>query len=176
MHKIWLILFYGFANHLPNSYNRYIGYISNHIRIFICRHIFKECGKVTTINRNIYFGNGKDIIIGDYSGIGANCVLTNNIQIGKYVMMGPDLYCLSSTDHKTENVDIPMCFQGHLNLDERKKITIDDDVWIGARVIITKNKYIGKGSIIAAGSVVTKDVSEYAIVGGNPAKLLKMRK
>lgn len=112
MKKFWLILFYGFANHLPNSYTMLVGKICNHIRISICRHIFKECDKVSTINRNIYFGKGQDIVIGDYSGIGANCVIPSNIIIGKYVMMGPDVYCLQP-DHKTDDVNTPMCFQGH---------------------------------------------------------------
>lgn len=71
MRKFWLVLFYGFANHLPDSYTPVLGGVSNRIRIFLCKRIFKECGKVSTINRNIYFGNGKDIVIGDYSGIGA---------------------------------------------------------------------------------------------------------
>ena len=55
-------------------------------------------------------------------------------------------------------------------------IVIGDDVWIGARVTITKGKYIGNHSIIGAAAVVTKDVPEYAVVGGNPARILKMRK
>ena len=55
-------------------------------------------------------------------------------------------------------------------------IVIEDDVWIGARVIILKGVTIGKGSIIGAGSVVTKDVEPYSIVGGNPAKLIRKRK
>ena len=105
MKKFWLILFYGFANHLPNSYTMLVGRICNRIRISICRHIFKECGKVSTINRNIYFGKGQDVVIGDYSGIGANCVIPNNIIIGKYVMMGPDVYCLQP-DHKITVEDI----------------------------------------------------------------------
>lgn len=115
MKKFWLILFYGFANHLPNSYTMLVGKICNRIRISICRHIFKECGKVSTINRNIYFGKGQDVVIGDYSGI-------------------------------------------------------------GARVTITKGRHIGNHSILGAAAVVTKDVPEYAVVGGNPAKILKMRK
>ena len=96
MKKFWLILFYGFANHLPDSYSPILGGVSNRIRIFLCKRIFKECGKkVSTINRHIYFGNGKDVVIGDFSGIGANCSIPNDIHIGKYVMMGPDLYCIT---------------------------------------------------------------------------------
>lgn len=111
IHKFWLMLFYGIANHLPDSYTMFLGRLSNKLRIIICKHIFKECGKVTTINRNIYFGNGKNVEIGDYSGIGSNCVLPNDIKIGKYVMMGPELYCLSYS-HIIDNPDIPMCQRG----------------------------------------------------------------
>lgn len=49
--------------------------ISNAIRIGLVKHIFKKCGKITTINRLAYFGSGRDIEIGDYSGIGAKCVI-----------------------------------------------------------------------------------------------------
>lgn len=55
-------------------------------------------------------------------------------------------------------------------------IVIEDDVWIGQRAIINCGKRIGKGSIIASGAVVTKDVVAYSIVGGNPAHLIKCRK
>ena len=55
------------------------------------------------------------------------------------------------------------------------KVIIEDDVWIGYGSIIMSGVKIGKGSIVAAGSVVTKDVIPYAIVGGNPARLIKMR-
>lgn len=173
--NFWLLLFYGFANYLPDSYTMIVGKPSNCIRIWICRHIFKECGKkVSNINRNIYFGNGKDVCIGDYSSIGANCYLTNDIQIGKYVMMGPDLYCIGYS-HKTDSIDTPMCFQGRVTKPDNSQIIIDDDVWIGTKVIISKSRHIGSHSILAAGAVVTKDVPDYAVVGGNPAKIIKMR-
>ncbi|WP_278529209.1 acyltransferase [Bacteroides acidifaciens] len=174
IHKFWLMLFYGIANHLPDSYTMFLGRPSNRLRIMICKHIFKKCGKVTTINRNIYFGNGKNVEIGDYSGIGSNCVLPNDIKIGKYVMMGPELYCLSYS-HIIDNPDIPMCQQGGVKC-SYSDICIGDDVWIGGKVIITKGRHIGNHSILGAGAVVTKDVPDYAVVGGNPAKILKMRK
>ena len=58
---------------------------------------------------------------------------------------------------------------------EPQKVTIESDVWIGARVIILPGVTIGKGAILAAGAVVTKDVPDYAVVGGVPAKVLKYR-
>lgn len=56
-----------------------------------------------------------------------------------------------------------------------KKIIIEDNVWIGNRVTITGNVTIGEGAIIAAGSVVCRDIPKYAIVGGNPAQIIKYR-
>ena len=58
---------------------------------------------------------------------------------------------------------------------EKKKVTISDDVWIGANAIILPGVTIGKGSVIAGGAVVTKDVEPYMIVGGNPAKVIRSR-
>jgi len=75
--------------------------------------------------------------------------------------------------HKYDRLDIPMLEQGH---NEPEPVTIGDDVWIGTRAIILPGISIGKGAIIGAASVVTKDVSEYAIVCGNPAKVIKSRK
>ena len=57
-----------------------------------------------------------------------------------------------------------------------RTIMIEDDVWIGARAIILPGVKIGKGCIIGAGAVVTKSSDDYSVIGGNPAKLLKLRK
>lgn len=175
----WLVMFYGIANHLPDSYSRPFGKASNWLRIFCCRHIFKYVGpKVSNINRNIYFGKGQDICIGDYSSIGSGAILPNNIVIGKYVMMGPNLIALK-WDHRFERTDIPMCFQGAYdksNTPPNQTVVIGDDVWIGYNVIINKKCHIGNGCILAAGANITKDVPDWAIVGGNPAKVIRMRK
>ena len=170
--KLCLILYYGFATYLPDSYAPVVGKISNKIRVFLVKRIFKKCGKISTINRKAYFGNGTDVEIGDYSGIGANCILPNNIKMGKYIMMAPNVHIFSG-NHRFSRLDIPMCQQGN---DEKKEVVIEDDCWIGAHVLITPGRKILKGSIIAAGAVLTKDFPEYSIVGGNPAKLLRTRK
>ena len=59
---------------------------------------------------------------------------------------------------------------------EEKPVIIGNDVWIATRAIILPGVHVGNGAIIAAGSVVTRDVPDYSIVGGNPAKVIKMRK
>lgn len=140
--------------------------------MFCAKRIFKKCGKITTIDRHAYFGNGSEIEIGDYSGIGENCVVPHNTRIGRYVMMAPEVHIVAN-NHKFADTSIPMCFQKaeqtHL------PTTIGDDCWIGVRSILTPGHTIGQGSIIAAGSVVTHDVQPYTIVGGNPAKPIRSR-
>lgn len=78
-----------------------------------------------------------------------------------------------TSSHNTARTDIPMNQQGHL---EKKEVVIGDDVWIGRRVIILPGIKIGNGVIIGAGAVVTKDVPDYAVVAGVPAKVIKYRK
>lgn len=166
-----LIVFYGFANFLPNSYYPIVGVVSNQIRIFLCRRIFKKVGKVDTINRGIKFGMGFGVEIGDYSGIGENAIIPPNTKIGNYVMIAPFLYIVGG-NHKFDRTDIPMYFQG---AEDRKVTIIKDDVWIGARVLIMAGCSVGKGAVVAAGAVVTKDVGDYELVGGVPARIIKKR-
>lgn len=170
--KICLILYYGFATYLPDSYTPIVGKMSNWLRVFLVKRIFKKCGKIITVNRKAYFGNGSDVEVGDYSGIGANCVLPNNIKMGNHIMMAPNVHILGA-NHKFDRTDIPMGLQGNA---EAKVTIIKDDCWVGAHAIITSGRVVSKGSIIAAGAVLTKDFPEYSVVGGNPAKLIKSRK
>ena len=168
----FLFVYYACAQYLPGSYTPLLGRISNAIRIFCVKRIFKKCGKITTIDRKAYFGNGSDIEIGDYSGIGTNCVVPKNTIIGSYVMMAPEVHIVQN-NHEIESTEIPMCMQGpHTSA----PTVIENDVWLGVRCILTPGHRIGKGSVVAAGAVVTKDVDEYCIVGGNPAKLIRKRK
>ena len=138
----------------------------------ICKMILKKCEKNVNIEKGANFGRGNGIEIGDNSGIGINCEVRGPLEIGKDVMMGPEVRIMTSS-HNTSQTDIPMCQQGHL---PKRKVTICDDVWIGTRVIILPGVTIGKGAIIGAGAVVTKDVPEYAVVAGVPAKVIKYRK
>ena len=111
------------------------------------------------------------ISIGNNSGIGINAFIQGPSSIGDYVLMGPDVQ-IYTRNHKYDRVDIPMYNQGE---SEIKKVNIGNDVWIGSRAIILPGVTIGDGAIIGAGSIVTKNVEPYAIVGGNPAKVIKYR-
>ncbi|MBO5632958.1 MAG: hypothetical protein J5965_28200 [Aeriscardovia sp.] len=87
-----LILYYGFAYWLPDSYLPYIGPLCNKIRILCVKGIFKHCGKIRTINRGVLFHNGSNVSIGDNSGIGANCDIPDDIQIGANVMISRNVF------------------------------------------------------------------------------------
>ena len=89
-------------------------------------------------------------------------------------MMGPDNYFFHSFTHNIDDVTKPMIDQGIRILEGRTEI--GDDVWIGKGCLFMSCKKIGSHSVVGARSVVTKDVPEYVIVAGNPAKVIKERK
>lgn len=110
--------------------------------------------------------------------LGYNNFLHGNITIGKYCQLGADV-AIHTTNHPTSYLTTYInknLFEGELKeLKEEKKVVIGNDVWIGHNVIIVGNVSIGNGAVLAAGSVVTKDVAPYTIVGGVPAKVIKKR-
>lgn len=113
---------------------------------------------------------GNDVFIGP----GAYFSSITKITIGNKVMFGPFVTIIGG-DHNTSQIGKYM-FDVNEKLPENDlPIIIEDDTWIGARVAILKGVTIGRGSIVAAGSVVTKDVPAYSITAGIPAKTIKMR-
>lgn len=169
--KIAIVTYYLILKRFPHSTIPIFGPLSEKLRYMCCRHIFKKCGKKVNVGQNARFGNGKNIEIGYNSGIGINAKVPNNIIIGDNVMMGVNVTIFGS-NHAFDRTDIPMIRQGNKAY---PPVIIEDDVWIGNNVIVLAGRKISKGSIIAAGAVLTKDFPEYSIVGGNPAKLIKSR-
>ncbi len=169
---ICLALYYGFAQFLPESSSIVCGKACKKIRQILVRKIFKRCGLNVNIERKAYFGSGRNIEIGDNSGIGVNCNIPSNTIIGDNVMMGPNCYILSA-NHKFSDTNTPMILQGHV---EQKQTRIGNDIWIGRDVLMTPGRIISDGTIVGAGCVLTKDFPEYSIVGGNPATLIRNRK
>ena len=163
------ILYHGLAKHLPLSDSRFsLG--GKKLRAFCGRLILNSCGKNVNIEHGARFAS--DLKLGDNSGVGVNALISPCVSIGRDVMMGPDCMMFTS-NHGMDDLSVPMWRQEST---EPKPIVIGDDVWIGARVIILGGVHVGSGSVIGAGSVVTKDVAPYSIVAGNPAKLIGKRK
>ena len=162
-------IIYLFASHLPTSFF-WINIGQKQIRALCGKWILTRCGKRVNIEKGAEFSSLVEI--GDDSGIGIRAQIAGKVIIGNNVMMGPDV-CIYARNHAFTRTDIPMNAQG---FGIEKPVVIEDDVWIGARVIILPGVYVGTGAIIGAGAVVTKDVPAYAVVGGNPAQVIKMRK
>lgn len=171
MKFLYLLSYYMLIKHLPETNNRYLK-IFRSIRSFIASRIISKCGENINIEKGANFGTGKNIEIGNNSGIGVNCYIRGPLKIGNDVMMGPEVIILTNS-HNFDSLDMPMNLQGN---NDPKKVIIGNDVWIGTRVIILPGVKVGDGAILGAGAIVTKDVEPYAIVGGNPAKVIKYRK
>jgi galactoside O-acetyltransferase len=114
------------------------------------------------------------VVIGDRVSFNANVYINacrgGRIEIGNDVMIGPNTV-MRTSDHVTLSTAQPMRLQGHIPA----AIVIEPDVWISANVTILGGTRIGTGAVVAAGAVVTHDVASYAIVGGVPARVIKMR-
>ncbi len=158
-----------FARYLPNSFAP-IRLGGKHLRGFLVRQFVAKCGKDINVERKANISTR--IEIGDHSGIGVEANIYGKTIIGNDVMMGP--WCVIHTEnHVFSDVDRPMRLQG---MSEERPVVIGDDVWIGGRVTILPGITIGHGAVIGACSVVTKDVPPYAVVAGNPARIVKYRK
>ena len=121
------------------------------------------------------------IIIGDYCYLGRGSQIECNVKIGDYVFTGNNVAFVGRYDHHYTEIGKPILLSPRIkdadyNWKGKGEFTIvEDDVWIGYGSIILSGVKIAQGSIIAAGSVVTKDVEAYSIYGGVPAKKLKDR-
>lgn len=118
----------------------------------------------STINNGV-----GDLIIGNNTRIGLGNTLIGPITIGSDVRLAQNIV-VSGLNHNFEDIHTLIVKQGV----STKKVVIADDVWIGANSVIVAGVSIGNHSIIAAGSIVTKDVPPYCVVGGNPARVLKI--
>ena len=167
--KILYSFYYMFIMHLPHS--RYISFI-NKIRLFYVCNILgiMKKSKSARFQNNIYIGGVGAVSIGKDCQINEHVFLQGAI-IGNNVMLAPYV-ALIANKKEVLTASIPMS-----TVDKKKgmKIIIEDDVWVGRNAIIMPGIKIGKGSIIGAGSVVTRNVESFSVVGGVPAKLIKKR-
>lgn len=163
-------VYYGIAKNLPGSPFP-CSWIFQEFRRVLASQIFENCGRNVRINSKANFGTGRYIVIGENSSLGRDCWIGNDTKIGDDVMMAPQVIILSNS-HNHDRVDIPMRNQGAA---EPRSVVIGNDVWIGTRSIILPGICVGSHSIIGAGSVVTKDVPDWAVVAGNPARIIRYR-
>lgn len=127
------------------------------------------------VHPTFYMGAGakiaKDFVAGPYSFVNLNSEIGPGVRMGKYVMVAPEAWIIGN-DHRFDRPGVPIIFSGR---PETKSTVIEDDVWIGNGAMIMAGVTIGRGAIIAARAVVTKDVPAYEIHGGVPAKKIGER-
>jgi len=132
---------------------------------------------------------GESLRLGDRSYVAAGAYLTGEVTLGAHCTVNPYVTlrgkfrggdgvrigassCIVGFNHCFERTDIPV----HGQPLTAKGIVFGDDVWVGSHVTVIDGVTVGSHAILAAGAVVTKDVPDYAIVGGNPAKIIRMRR
>mgnify|MGYP001767982109 CR=1 FL=1 len=144
--------------------------------MYIFRHLFRKHGKNFVFDP-FGFYTFHTISVGDDVSISSGAMFSatsSSISIGNKVMFGPNVTIMAG-DHNTSQI-------GRFMYDIQEKrpcddlpVIIEDDVWIGTGAIILKGVHIGRGSIVAAGALVICDVPPYSIVGGLPARKIKVR-
>ena len=137
------------------------------IGIFRTKKKFRSCGKKVSISKDLDVAGAENISFGSNIFIGPRCTfyaLKANLTIGSHVMFGPEVMIITG-DHRFDIKGMYMDeVTNEMKLPENDKpVNIEDDCWIGARAIVLKGVTIHKGSIVAAGAVVVKDVPEYSI-------------
>jgi chloramphenicol O-acetyltransferase type B len=154
------------------------------IRIYYLKNVkwnMYKIGKNFHSGRNVIMWAKDGISIGDNCYIGRNSQIESNLKMGNYVLIANNVAFVGKYDHNYLEIGKTIIKSSQIRDTDyewkgRNQYTIiEDDVWIGYGSIIMSGVTIKRGSIIAAGSVVTKDVEEYSIYGGNPAKRIADR-
>lgn len=148
------------------------GKIGIALRYILLKTLAKQVGDNVSIHSGVYLFHPENLSIGDHVSIHPMCYLeaSGGLTIGNNVSIAHGATIMTES-HRYDSLDIPIKDQGLLF----KETIIESDVWIGAKATILYGTTIGSGSIVAAGAVVTKNVPRLAIVGGVPAKVIRLR-
>ncbi len=137
------------------------------LRIYLYRRIGVKIGERCVIRRGVYIGSPNELEVGDGSFVGrASLYCTGGVKIGRNVNVS-DGAVIITAKHDINSPKFEATYE---------PITVGDWAWITTNAIILAGVNVGEGAVVAAGAVVTKDVSPYSVVGGNPARAIGERK
>lgn len=144
----------------------------NSIKSYVLRSLGASIGRRVVFYSGVRIMPASGLVLGDEVDLAKDVLVTTSggVEIGSRVLVGYRTQILS-TNHKIPSVDKKIFYSGH----DKKKVVIEEDVWIGASCIVLPGVTIEKGAVVGAGSVVTKDIPANSIVAGNPAKVIRMR-
>lgn len=147
--------------------------VGNRIRSFFLRYFLHELGRRTIFYSGFYIANPECVSIGSNCTFARRLFITGagGVRVGDWVGFGPDVK-VWSVNHRFDDPDQPWQLQGW----DKKPVVIEDDVWLGANVFVMPGVTIGKGTIVSASTVVARNVPPYAIVAGNPGRIVGWRK
>jgi acetyltransferase-like isoleucine patch superfamily enzyme len=151
--------------------------ISSRIQMYVFRYLFAECGENVRFDPSSSYFSYSNIRIGKNVFIGGQAWFScshGNITIGSFVMFGPGVKVLGG-NHRYSVVGTPMFEDDDKHWGDDPGVNIGSDVWVGANAIILPGVRVGNGAVIAAGSVVNRDVPAFSLVAGVPAKIVKKR-
>ena len=167
LRKLYYLFYILLCRYTPEDYRPYALFFPA-LRSYLVSRFAERCGKGVRVKHNADIS--PNIRIGNHSELGTRCIIHSHVTLGNDVIMGPDVK-IYSRNHNYSSLAEPIRLQGKI----QKTTLIGDDVWIGANVLILPGVRVGNHAVIAGGAVVTKDVPEYAVVGGNPARVIKRR-
>lgn len=161
------LLYNLFGKNLPRTTMPYsLG--AKFIRAFLIKNFIDACGTGLIVETGAILS--PYISVGNNCLIGEGCRIRGNIAIGNDVLLAQNVELVSFA-HNFDRSDVPIRLQGEIF----GSIMIGNDVWVGVNAIVLPDVKVSDHAIIGAGSVVTKDVPEWAIVGGAPARIIKYR-
>lgn len=162
--------YFHIINAIYNVFNRVFS--NKDLHTYNIKNSVGSCGVNLRVNYRCA-GFNKNVILGDHVNLNGMRILgTGEVKIGSYFHSGDGITLITS-NHNYDSHDMEYIPYDKKRID--KPIVIEDFVWIGFGVTIVPGVTIGEGAVIAAKAVVTKDVPKYAVVGGNPARLIKYR-
>src|SRR5687767_5100832 len=131
--------------------------------------------RLRSVHKTFYLAEGSkvshDLVAHEYSYVGPGCFVGAGVTLHAYAMLGPRV-CIVGGDHIYSKAGTPIIFSGRPKL---PRTVIEGDAWVGCGVILMAGVRIGRGAIVAAGAVVTKDVPAYEIYAGVPARKIGER-
>ena len=170
--RTWSLARFNLYSYFENFFYTLLFFFPHPFRILVLKLRFKRLGHHAFIDHGCYFRYPHQISIGDYVSINRGCSIFGSyysrdttVTIGNNVVIAPEVKIFTAS-HDYHDINLP---------DYGKGISIGDHAWIGGGAILLPGVTIGTGAVIGAGSVVTRDIPDWTVAAGNPARIIKKR-